>query len=378
MLVNPYTNATAAEKRRWRARNWCFTLNNPTSELIADDVARWSHVNQAAWQLEMGEQGTPHYQGYVTFTEPMRLGAVRALDETTEEMHWEPRWRSHNQCLAYVTKEDRLEGPFFYPDRVSVMGVEGDRGLGRGRGGPRGGQGHRTDLQAVADALHAGVKIREIAVDFTTIFIKHANGISRAAPLIQRAVRNADRIDSVLYLGITRTGKSYRLRQECPPGDEWYWHKKGKWFDDYEGQPGIVFDEFRDSWMPYEDFLRLVDGGPLMVEVKRDFVQILATKFRFSSNVHPEDWWPGAKQVQDEKARGVPWKQQTLARRFTRIEYMNEQYDAPDLVVCEENEEDKARFKAMTARPAPVVHDEQGVPWARLDEGGGLNKFFYH
>ena len=161
MLVNPYSNATAAQKRQWRARCWCFTWNNPDQELIGEDVGAWEHVNQAAWQLEIGDQGTEHYQGYVTFTVPMRLAAVRSQDEETSRFHWEPRWRTHNQCVAYATKEDRLEGPFYYPSRLAVMGRENDRGLGRGQGGPRGGQGHRSDLQVVADALHAGAKIEQ-------------------------------------------------------------------------------------------------------------------------------------------------------------------------------------------------------------------------
>ena len=51
----------AAERRR----AWMFTVNNPTEIM---DPSGWDRISAAAWQLEMGENGTPHYQGYVTFS----------------------------------------------------------------------------------------------------------------------------------------------------------------------------------------------------------------------------------------------------------------------------------------------------------------------
>jgi len=48
-----------------QARCWCFTLNNPEEELAVNE---WDGIAYAVWQLEIGEEGTVHYQGYVNFS----------------------------------------------------------------------------------------------------------------------------------------------------------------------------------------------------------------------------------------------------------------------------------------------------------------------
>jgi len=46
-----------------RARFWCFTLNNPDGNLDVDLAI--PAVRYAVWQLEVGEEGTEHFQGYL-------------------------------------------------------------------------------------------------------------------------------------------------------------------------------------------------------------------------------------------------------------------------------------------------------------------------
>ena len=68
-----------------QAKNWCFTLNNPDyDELeLADKLV---DAVYAVFQLEIGENGTPHYQGYCMFSERLRLSQVRVYLATA---HWE-------------------------------------------------------------------------------------------------------------------------------------------------------------------------------------------------------------------------------------------------------------------------------------------------
>jgi len=47
-----------------KARNWCFTLNNPEDEL---DFTEFPFCDYAIWQKEVGENGTPHFQGRIDF-----------------------------------------------------------------------------------------------------------------------------------------------------------------------------------------------------------------------------------------------------------------------------------------------------------------------
>lgn len=86
-----------------QGRNFVFTLNNPTGPPVFPAGCEY------AYQLEEGEAGTPHYQGYVVFKKMQRLSALKKL---LPEAHWENRKGSHDQALAYSTKEDtRIEAP---------------------------------------------------------------------------------------------------------------------------------------------------------------------------------------------------------------------------------------------------------------------------
>lgn len=48
-----------------RAKNWCFTINNPTGLL---DFESFPPIKYAVYQEEVGKKGNYHFQGYVTFS----------------------------------------------------------------------------------------------------------------------------------------------------------------------------------------------------------------------------------------------------------------------------------------------------------------------
>ena len=47
------------------AKRWCFTINNPTSDdKFWEDSEHEEQMDFIAVQYEVGEMGTPHYQGF--------------------------------------------------------------------------------------------------------------------------------------------------------------------------------------------------------------------------------------------------------------------------------------------------------------------------
>ncbi len=84
------------------SRNWLFTLNNPED---SEYPCKWTldRVKLIVYQVEVGEEGTIHLQGYLELESPRRLTYLKTLSARS---HWEPRKGSRRQALEYVTKEE--------------------------------------------------------------------------------------------------------------------------------------------------------------------------------------------------------------------------------------------------------------------------------
>lgn len=116
------------------AKNWVFTLNNPTpaetSALlarVAEPSSRLTYdVQYILWQLEIGDlESTPHYQGYVQFTKKKRMTTVKSI--IADRSHVEIAGGGSKDNYNYCTKVDgRIEGPFEYGMMVGGQGTRND------------------------------------------------------------------------------------------------------------------------------------------------------------------------------------------------------------------------------------------------------------
>jgi len=294
-----------------KGRCWILTLNNPSAWLDMEDV---QYLQYAAWQLEIGDSGTVHYQIYVNFSTNVSLHWVTSLSEF-RGCHAEVRRGTKLEAVEYCTKdESRLEGPFYYPNKKAVLRHASSE------------KGRRTDIDALVEMIEREYTDAQIAEVAPVLIVKYQRGADHLRLARSKPGRSGERIDSVVYVGPSGTGKSRRLREECPEGDLWFWVSPGKWFDGYQGQPGLVFDEFRDTWYTYSYFLKLVDIYPFRVEKKSGTVVMKATRFRFSTNVHPKSWWSG-------RPGKLPWEEDPLRRRLKLIVLMDQAYADQEEIV---------------------------------------------
>lgn len=98
-------------------RAYVFTINNPVENVPSDNPLEVlkpleDKIKYAVWQLEKGENGTPHYQGYIQWKgRGRRLQGMKAL---LPRAHFEVAKGSSVQNKSYCTKEEgRVEGPFY-------------------------------------------------------------------------------------------------------------------------------------------------------------------------------------------------------------------------------------------------------------------------
>jgi len=88
---------------RTQAKRWCFTINNPEPQ---DEVIDKGLFTYLIIGKEVGENGTPHLQGYVEFKNQKDLTALKKIND---RIHWEVAKGNRNQNIIYCTKEGDSE-----------------------------------------------------------------------------------------------------------------------------------------------------------------------------------------------------------------------------------------------------------------------------
>lgn len=97
------------KSRAKRYRSWFFTYNNPCELAQMFDILDESGVEKYIFQLEEGENETPHYQGVIWYKNPQGFNAMKNL---CREIHWEP-CKNLIQAIKYCCKiETRINGPW--------------------------------------------------------------------------------------------------------------------------------------------------------------------------------------------------------------------------------------------------------------------------
>lgn len=93
-----------------------------------------------------------------------------------------------------------------------------------------------------------------------------------------------------VFWGISGSGKSRRAWDEAGL-DAYGKCPRSKFWDGYQGQEAVVFDEFRGG-IDVSHILRWCDRYPVRVEIKGSSCPLVARKIWFTSNLDPRLWYP--------------------------------------------------------------------------------------
>lgn len=250
-----------------RARGWCFTLNNPEEADIEFVKAKLVDAEFVVVGHEVGEQGTPHLQGYVFFSKRLCFNKVKRL--LPHGTHIEAAKGSPAQNHRYCSKDGNI---------VFTKGTC-----------PR--QGGRKDVADVRIELRAGKGMAEIVDDprFNLQCVKLAETWLR-----HHAPKRSEPTRGLWIWGPTGSGKSraaYTWARDKLGTEPYPAKETSKWWDGYVGQEVVVVDDVRTGWSRFEFMLRLVDRWPLSVATKGGFTEFNAKWVIFTSNYHPHDLW---------------------------------------------------------------------------------------
>jgi len=263
-----WNNSTMSNQAR--GRNWCFTYNNPSGSIDVD-INSEDRIVYACWQLEVGDNGTEHFQGYLEFDRPVTRGQIKKIF-LCNSMHLEPRMGTREEARDYCRKEDsRLDGPW-------------EKGVFDAMR-----QGKRNDLTAMKNAIDKGDSLRKISDEHFGSFLRYNRGIDRYMQL-HRSGRNF-KTEVYVFIGMPRTGKSTMALDWG--GADAYWLPRGTWFDGYDGHDSVIIDDFY-GWLPCDLLLRACDRFPLMVPIKGGHVNFVPHNLIITSNKLPHMWYSTA------------------------------------------------------------------------------------
>ncbi len=269
MHRNPFFPLLAAMAS---SRTWVFTLNNYTPEDI--EWVNALEVTRITVSSEVGEEGTPHLQGAVTFKRVYRFAAACKLNPRA---HWE---------IAKASVD------FNYCKKIGSTIIRDDNNKAPGK---------RTDIEVIRDELEAGADMKAIMKKARTM-----GGIQFAEKwfaVMGDPLPKGTKVCVYWYYGNTGTGKTKAVLDACLP----YIPLTFKWWQNYEGQDAVLLDDLRPNWCQPEQLLRLLDPYRYnyQVEVKGGSRHLVATKIYITTPWHPEDFWKDVKEDPRQLVRRI-------------------------------------------------------------------------
>jgi len=250
------------------SKSYAITLNNPTQDELSGFRDR--SVAYSIYQIEIGERGTEHAQGFLHLIRRERVSHVKRI---FPRAHIEITRGTISDNIDYCSKEEtRVRGPFEYGRRpVSEVGA-------------------RNDILAFREAIKEGKSDSELLDDFPHMIIKYQKFIYfvRSATLQPRNSKPS----TVVHWGPSGTGKTRTAVGEDTDVFIVSRPDNGRplWWDGYTGQQRCILDDFY-GWIPWSYLLQLLDRYPFQVEIKGGKVHFNSPKIFITSNTEPHTWY---------------------------------------------------------------------------------------
>lgn len=235
-----------------RLSRFVFTLNNYSDadyEVIKQRLtitAKWAVIGK-----EVGESGTKHLQGACVLNKQTAFSVVKAM---MPQAHIETMRGKPDQSLDYCTKEDTNAWQF----------------------GTLPEPGKRRDLDEIAQMVVDGCTLRQIAVERPDAIIKYHRGLTALRNILSTGRRPEAPALMFWFHGATGTNKT---RTAFEFGEAKYGRGNVyilprpdcKFFGTYDGQPVVIFDDFRAKGVVFNHFLTATDVYPMEVDLKHGY-----------------------------------------------------------------------------------------------------------
>jgi len=267
-----------------QSRYWCFTSYH-------DDCPKYD-PSTMQYLIHGGEECPDtkrrHWQCYVEFFKPTTRSRVSKM---FDGVHLEQRNGTALQAATYCKKDEQF----------IEYGTIGKDNSGR-----------RSDLENIASMVANGSQsIRDVAIANPRMFVQYGRGLTILNAVTNSAATTRWReVTCEIWYGKTNLGKTRRWF------DKYYdvgcyrfqYSKGGNWWDGYNGEKHILFDEFNCQVM-LSEMLMWLDGYPTRLEIKGGFTYAKWETVTIISNDDPRTFY----------ANCSTDKKNAFARRFKYV-----------------------------------------------------------
>lgn len=247
-----------------RSLGWCFTINNPTEE---DSLVSLTEAAQYVIAgKEVGEEGTPHLQGYCFFK---TLKSLVQLKKLLPRAHLEMQKGTSEQAIEYCKKDG---------DYHEV----GTAPMSRKRKGEKGAEYWENQL-----ALAKKGRIEECDAKLQ---LTHMSALLKVVSYYAPMPPDNEDFNNFWYYGSTGTGKSHKARTENPGA---YLKMCNKWWDGYKDEEVVIIEDFDKRHGEHlAHYMKIwADRFAFPAEIKGAKVNLRPKKLIVTSNYHPNEIW---------------------------------------------------------------------------------------
>lgn len=252
-----------------RHRNYCFTLNNYTTE--EETQITNLKCKYIIYGREKGESGTEHLQGFIILSSAKTFSAIKKSLPN----------RSHIELCKGTPYEN-----FIYCSKDGDIYENGDRP-------EKVGQGQRKDLLEIKQKISEQVKIKTL---LEKDYIQNYQQLQYAEKLCKYYEKPRTWKPVVKwYYGPPQTGKTQDAFEEAHSltneDDIYVAMDTAMWFDGYDGQSVVIIDDMRKDFIKFHLLLRLLDRYAYRVQTKGSTRQFVAKHIFITSPQRPEDMY---------------------------------------------------------------------------------------
>lgn len=243
--------------------------------MLEPDVSQ--NISYWVAQRERTKDRKLHIQGYMEFTKPMSLKALRDVLPA----HWEPRKGTQKQAIDYCKKEESRDTDSFANGDLIDAGPWEDGSTKR--------QGARNDIKKVVDLLKAGASDRTLLDEAPAYLLRYGRGIDRLRSAVLPPPPEFRKVKTLVLWGNPGVGKS-RYARQLDPKLYSLWDQTANWFDGYNGEQTLLIDEFKCA-IPITKLNSLLDGYKLTLPIKGGTTVARWMFVIIISNINPTDWY---------------------------------------------------------------------------------------